>query len=120
MNDKELIAKADRDEPLTIEEVKRYQELVKPQEHIYGKYGKLTKIYLEEHNPAKYWGILNLPKYLHGIDRQAEEMDEILREKLSKSPQYKRTGDFIEDYRRLTAMNKAIEEEILNEIVYVD
>ena len=120
MNDQEILRKAEADEGLTVEEVKRYKALVKPQKHVYGKYGSLAKIYLEEDNIAKLWGIVNLPEYLHGIDRQAEDMQAVLTEKLSKSEQYKRTGDFMEDYRRLTAMNKAIEEEILNELVYVD
>ncbi len=120
MNDAEILAKAEGNEGMTVEEIKRYQELVKPVHHVYGKYGTLALRYLEEHNPAKMWGIVNLPEYLHGIDRQAEEMDEVLREKLSKSEQYKRTGDFMEDLRRLTAMNKAIEDEILSEVVCVD
>ena len=120
MNDQEILTKAEQNEGMTVEEIKRYQELVKPQKHVYGKYGSLALRYLEESNPAKMWGIVDLPKYLHGIDRQAEELDEVIRAKLSKSEQYKRTGDFMEDYRRLEAMNKAIEEEILSELVYVD
>ncbi|MCH5164012.1 MAG: TnpV protein [Clostridiales bacterium] len=120
MNDKEILLKAEADEGMTIEEIKRYQELVNPQKHVYGKYGSLAKKYLEEHNTAKLWGIVNLPEYLHGIDRQAEDMQEVLTAKFSKSEQYKRTGDFMEDYHRLTAMNKAIEDEILSEIVYVE
>ncbi len=120
MNDTEILAKAERGEGLTAEEVRRYQELVKPVHHVYGKYGTLALDYLENHNPAKFWAIENVPEYLHGIDRQAEEMDEVLREKLSKSEQYKRTGDYLTDVRRLNAMNTAIEEEILNELVYVD
>ena len=119
MNDAEILAKAERGEGLMEEEIKRYQELVPPVHHVYGKYGTLAKLYLEEHNPAKMWTIENLPEYLHGIDRQAEEMDEVLREKLSKSEQYKRTGDYLTDVRRQNAMNAAIEEEILNELVYV-
>lgn len=120
MNDATILAKADKNEGMTVEEIKRYQELVKPQKHVYGKYGTLALHYLEDYNLSKMWGIVNLPEYLHGIDRQAEEMDGILREKLSKSEQYKRTGDFMEVYRRLTAMDKAIEDEILSELVYVD
>lgn len=120
MNDQEILRKAEADEGMTVEEIKRYQELVKPQKQVYGKYGSLALCYLEEHNPAKMWGIVNLPEYLHGIDRQAEEMDEAMRARLSKSEQYKRTGDFMEDYRRLEAMNKAIEDEILSELVYVN
>lgn len=120
MNDQEILAKAERNEGMTVKEIKRYQELVKPKKQVYGKYGSLAKIYLEQHNPAKMWGIVNLPEYLHGIDRQAEEIDQTMRGKLSKSEQYKRTGDFMEDYRRLEAINKAIEDEILSELVYVD
>lgn len=120
MIDKEILKKAEAGEGLTVAEIKRYQELVKPQKHIYGKYGTLAKIYLEEHNVAKMLGIVNLPEYLHGIDRQAEEMDDVLRKKLSQLDEYKRTGDYITDTRRLNALNKAIEDEILSELVYVD
>ena len=42
MNDQEILAKAERNEGLTVEEIKRYQELVKPQKHVYGKYGSLV------------------------------------------------------------------------------
>lgn len=119
MNDQEILRKAEAGEGLTVEEIKRYQELVKPNKQVYGKYGTLALHYLEEHAPAKMWGIVDLPAYLHGIDRQAEEMDGVLREKLSKSEEYKRTGDYMTDVRRLNAMNKAIEDEILSELVYV-
>ena len=43
----------------------------------------------------------------------------VMYNKLSNSEQYKRTGNFMEDYRRITEMQKVIETEILNEIVYV-
>lgn len=117
MTDRELIAKADRGEGLTVEEVKRYHELVKPQKHVYGKYGTLKRKYLEE--AGLDWTIANLPEYLHAVDRQAEDMYNVLWEKLSKSEQYKRTGDYMTDVRRLTAMQQVIEEEILSELVYV-
>ena len=35
IDDKALIAKADAGEGLTVEEIKRYQQLVKPQHHVY-------------------------------------------------------------------------------------
>lgn len=113
----QVVLKAERGEGLTVEEVKIYQAAVKPVKHVYGKYGTLKKKYLEEKGID--WTIADLPTYLHGVDRQAAEMQEALTEKLSKSEQYQRTGNFMEDYRRLTAMQKAIEDEILNEIVYV-
>ena len=120
IDDKALIAKADAGEGLTVEEIKRYQQLVKPQRHVYGKYGTLALKYMEEHNVGKLWAIENLPEYLHGIDRKADELYEVMYEKLSKDERYKRTGDFMEDYRRQTEIQRLIEEEILNELVYVD
>ena len=117
MNAKEIIAKADRGEGLTEEEIKVYRQAVKPVQHTYGKYGTLAKKYLEEENVGKFWAIENLPEYLHGIDRQADELYETMYAKLSKEERYKRTGNFMEDYRRQTEIQKLIEEEILIELV---
>ena len=119
MNAQEIVAKADRSEGLTEEEVKVYRQVVRPVRHTYGKYGTLAKKYLEEENVGKYWAIENLPEYLHGIDRQADELYEVMYAKLSKDERYKRTGDFMEDYRRQTEMQRLIEDEILSELVYV-
>ena len=47
-------------------------------------------------------------------------MYDVLYEKLSKNPMYKRTGEFMEDYRRLTAMQQMIDEEILHELIYTE
>lgn len=118
MTDKELLAKAEANEGLTVNEIKRYKKLVKPQKHVYGKYGTLKRKYLED--KGLDWTVENLPEYLHGVDKQAEDMYNVLYAKLSLSPQYKRTGDFMEDYRRLTALQHAIEEEILNELIYTE
>ena len=120
MNAKQIIAKADRGEGLTAEEVAVYQQIVKPVKHVYGKYGTLALKYLEEHNVGKYWAIENLPEYLLGIDKQADELYESMYARLSKDERYKRTGDFMEDYRRQTEIQRFIEEEILSELVYVD
>lgn len=67
-----------------------------------------------------HWTIENLPEYLHSVDRQAEDMYYVLYAKLSQNPLYKRTDEFMEDYCRFTALQHAIEEEILNEIIYVE
>ena len=120
MNTQEIIAKADRGEGRTEEEISFDREAVKPVKHTYGKYGTLAKKYLEEENVGKFWAMENLPEYLHGIDRQADELYETMYAKLSKDERYKRTGNFMEDYRRQTEIQKLIEEEILNELVYVD
>ena len=119
MNKEEVLRKAELGEGLTVEEVKLYQSIVKPVKHVYGKYGTLAKKYIEEHNAAKFWTIENIPEYLHGIDKAAERLWEVMYEKLSNDPRYKRTGNYIEDVRRENEKKQLIEEEILNEIVYV-
>ncbi|MDE7295880.1 MAG: TnpV protein [Clostridia bacterium] len=118
ISDKELLTKVEENEGLTVDEIKRYQKLVKPQKHVYGKYGTLKRKYLEDRGID--WTIANLPEYLHGVDKQAEDMYNILSAKLSQNSLYKRTGEFMEDYRRITAMQHAIEEEILHELIYTE
>ena len=116
ISDKQLLAKVENNEDLTVDEVKRYYQIVKPQKHVYGKYGTLKRKYLED--IGLDWTIVNLPEYLHGVDKQAEDMYNVLYAKLSQNPLYKRTGNFMEDYRKLTALQHAIEKEILNELIY--
>ncbi len=120
MTDLELIEKAKQDEGLTADEVKHYQTILPLQKHVYGKYGTLAKKYLEEYNVAKFWALAgDLPDYLHNVDRQAEDMYNTLYAKLSVSPVYQRTGDYMTDVQKLNALNHVIEETILKEIVYV-
>lgn len=89
-------------------------------EELYGKYGTLAKVYLEEHEPAKYWTLgKDLPEYLHGIDRQAGEMYDTMYAKLSAKDEYKKTGEYLSDVRKENEMRQRIEEEILSELVYV-
>lgn len=105
---------------LTVEEITEYQRLVKPIYHVYGKYGTLARRYLEEHKIGKYWALEgNLPEYLHGVDKAAERLYEVMWDKLLKDERYKRTGNYLEDVRRISEMQRLIEEEILSEIVYV-
>lgn len=59
-----------------------------------------------------------MPTYLHSVDKQAEELQETMRVRLEKDERYKCTGNFMEDYRIQTEIQRLIEEEILNEIVY--
>lgn len=104
----------------TVEEVIEYRKTHPPVKHVYGKYGTLAKKFLEEHNPAKYWAMEDVPEYLHGVDKAASEMWDVMYEKLSCDPRYKRTGNYLEVVRRENEIKSLIEEEILNEIVYVD
>ena len=120
MNVEEIIKKAERNEGLTVEEIKIYQQAVKPKKHVYGKYGTLAKQYIEEHNFGKLLSLAGqLPKYLHGVDKAAEDLYDTMWDKLSKSEQYRRTGNYLEDVKRINAMKQVIEEEILSEIVYI-
>ncbi len=118
ISDKEVLAKVEADEGLTVDEVKRYKEFIKPHKHVYGKWGTLKRKYLEDKGID--WTIANLSEYLNGVDKQAEDMYNVLYAKLYQNPLYKRTGEFMEDYRRLTALQHAIEEEILQEIIYTE
>ena len=120
MNVEEIIKKAEANEGLTVEEIKIYQQAVKTIKHVYGKYGTLAKQYIEEHNFGKLLSLAgHLPEYLHGVDKAAEELYDVMWDKLSKSEQYRPTGNYLEDVKRINAMKQVIEEEILSEIVYV-
>lgn len=120
MNVEEIIKKADLGEGLTVEEVKIYQQALKPKKHVYGKYGTLAKQYIEEHNFGKLLSLAGqLPEYLHGVDKAAEDLYDTMWDKLSKSEQYRPTGNYLEDVKRINAMKQVIEEEILSEIVYI-
>ena len=117
MNVEAVIKKAESDEGLTVKEIKVYQKAVKPVKHVYGKYGTLAKRYLED--KGLDWTIANLPEYLHGVDRAADELYETMYEKFSKEERFKKSANFMENLKRETEMQRLIEEEILNEIVYV-
>ena len=56
------------------------------------------------------WTIANLPEYLHGVDRQADELYDTMYEKLSKQERCRKTGDFMENLKRETEMQQLIEE----------
>ena len=113
----EVLVKANRGEGLTVEEIKIYNANVKEKKHVYGKYGTLAKQYLEDKGID--WTIANLPEYLHGVDKAADELYETMYEKFSKEERFKKSADFMENLKRETEMQRLIEEEILNEIVYV-
>lgn len=115
MNDAEILRKAENDDGLTVDEIKRYRQLVKPVKHVYGKYGTLAKQYIEENG---IWTIANIPEYLHNVDKQAQQLYDVMYAKLSKLPEYKKTSNFMQNLQIETEIQLRIEEEILNEIVY--
>ena len=77
----------------------------------------MLKKYLEDKGID--WTIANLPEYLHGVDKAADEMYETIYEKLSQEERFKKSDDFMENLKMETEMQHLIEEEILNEVVYV-
>lgn len=118
MTKEELKRKSDT-EGLTAVEVTEYRKLVKPVRHVYGKYGTMKKKYLEENDWVKTAALgKDLPKYLHAIDRAADDLYETMYEKLKKDERFRRTGNFIEDVKRENAVKSIIEEEILSELIY--
>ena len=117
MNKTEILRKAQSDEGMTVAEIKAYHTMVEQKPQVYGKYGTLKLQYLKDKGID--WTIANLPEYLHGIDEQADRMYETMYAKLSASPQFKKTGDFMKDLQIETEIQHRIDEEILNELIYV-
>ena len=117
MNKAKVVQKAEAGEGLTVAEIKFYQKTVKPEKQVYGKYGTLAKQYLEDKGID--WTIANLPEYLHGVDKSADDLYETLYEKFSKEERFRMSENFMENLKRQTEMQGLIKEEILNEIVYV-
>ena len=119
MNKQEILRKAEANEEMTVAEIKAYQKMVKPEKHVYGKYGTMAKHYIEEHNFGKLMSLAgHLPEYLHGVDKRANELYDVMYAQLSKKEEYKRPGDYMVDVQRENTIQKIIEEAILNQIVY--
>lgn len=116
MNVAEDMAKADRGAGLTVDEIKVYQANIRPISQVYGKFGTLAKQYLED--KGTLWTIQDIPALLHSIDSAAERLYEVMYDKLSKTERFKRTGNYLEDVRRITEMQRLIDEEIRTELIY--
>lgn len=119
---KKVMEKVAAGEDLTVDEVRIYEQAVKPQKQVYGKYGTLAKQYLAEHQTARYWVMIannELVDYLHGVDRQADELYDILYEQMSKCEYFKKTGEYLHDLRVETEIRNRIHTEIMNSLVYV-
>lgn len=119
MKAEEILEKAAADEEMTVEEIMQYREIVKPKVQTYGKYGTLAKEYLEKHNPSKLWALAgDLPEYLHNIDKQADELYNVMYERLSQDEKYRKTGDYLTDLQKETTIRQIIDETILRQVVY--
>lgn len=119
MKAEEILEKAAADEEMTVEEIMQYRAIVKPKVQTYGKYGTLAKEYLEKHNPSKLWALAgDLPEYLHNIDKQADELYNVMYERLSQDEKYRKTGDYLTDLQKETTIRQIIDETILSQVVY--
>lgn len=119
MKAEKILKKAAADEEMTVEEIMQYREIVKPKVQTYGKYGTLAKEYLEKHNPSKLWALAgDLPEYLHNIDKQADELYNVMYERLSQDEKYRKTGDYLTDLQKETTVRQIIDETILSQVVY--
>ena len=78
---------------LTVEEIIEYQRTHKPVKHVYGKWGTLKYQYLKDIGVD--WTITDLPTLLHGTDKAANHLWDVMYEKLSKQERFQRTGDYI-------------------------
>ena len=116
MNVAEVMAKAGRGEALTVDEIKVYQVNAHPVHHVYGKYGTLARQYLED--KGMLWTVQDIPTLLHSIDSAAERLYDVMYNKLSKIEQFKRTGNYLEDVRRIGEMQRLIDVEIRTELIY--
>lgn len=67
MDREEIIKKAETGEGLTVEEIKIYQEAVRPKKQVYGKYGTLPKLLTKR----LICSILDIPYYV-GYKRLGE------------------------------------------------
>lgn len=105
-------------ERLTVEEVIEYQRTHPYKKQVYGKWGNLKYQYLKDIGVD--WTIVDLPTLLHSTDKAANELYDVMYEKLSSDERFKRTGDYIKDVQLENEKKRLIEEEILNELIYVD
>lgn len=89
-----------------------------------GKYGRMRKHYLKEHQPALYTNLLTtgkLNQHLDEIDEACEERMELLTQQMAKREDVTealKTDDQMEWVRRMNNIRNRAEEIVLSELVY--
>ena len=89
-----------------------------------GKYGRMRKHYLKEHQPALYTNLLTtgkLNQHLDEIDEACEERMELLTQQMAKREDVTealKTDDQMEWVRRMNNIRNRAEEIVLRELVY--
>ena len=75
---------------LTVEEIIEYQRTHKPVKHVYGKWGNLKYQYLKDIGVD--WTIADLPTLLHGVDKAANKLWDVMYEKVIKGQALPKNG----------------------------
>ena len=89
-----------------------------------GKYGRMRKHYLKEHQPALYTNLLTtgkLNQHLDEIDEACEERMELLTQQMAKREDVTealKTDDQMEWVRRMNNIRNRAEEVVLHDLVY--
>jgi len=89
-----------------------------------GKYGRMRKHYLKEHQPALYTNLLTtgkLNQHLDEIDEACEERMELLTQQMAKREDVTealKTDDQMEWVRRMNNIRNRAEEIVLSELIY--
>jgi len=89
-----------------------------------GKYGRMRKHYLKEHQPALYTNLLTtgkLNQHLDEIDEACEERMELLTQQMAKREDVTealKADDQMEWVRRMNNIRNRAEEIVLSELVY--
>ena len=89
-----------------------------------GKYGRMRKRYLREHQPVLYTNLLTtgkLGKHLAEIDRRCEEQLERIMQQMSKREgvtEALKTFDQMEWVRRMNSIQNRAEEIVLHELIF--
>ena len=84
MNKQRILQKAEANEEMTVAEIRVYQKMVKPQKHVYGKYGSMAKQYLEEHNTGTDKDISICQQVLNNISTYDREAGNLLQSLICK------------------------------------
>ena len=94
------------------------------EQHPTGRWGRLHKRYLKEHNPIRYNQLLlsgELGSYLAKLDKQAEEQLALIIRQMQEAEgvdEALKAADQLEWVRRMNSIRSRAEEIVLTELVY--
>lgn len=100
-------------------------DLEPPEAPRIGKYGTMRHNYLRDYHTGVFDGMLlsgNLNAHLEEVDRQANEMMELLTAQMTKAEgvtEQLKADDQMEWVRRMNSIRNRAEEIVCNEIIYV-